>query len=155
MNDLMPLKTLLEQAERERDDAQAEHRRARIASDAAKVQSEQLLTYRREYQQRWSEQFKLEGKMELVHCYHGFMERLNLAVDSQARIVQQAAAQADKAMLVLREREIRCASVRKLIERRMQGHRVDADRREQKQSDEFASRAAWKRMSMVDQTQAY
>ncbi|CAN5172724.1 N/A [soil metagenome] len=154
MNDLQPLKTLLEQAERERDAALAEHQRVLAASRAAQAQSEELLTYRREYEKRWTEQFKTEGKMELVRCYHEFMNRLTSAVEGQARAVQQAAAHADRAGNALRQQEIRCASVRKLIERRVHGLRADEERRDQKQSDEFASRLAWGRANASDQTPA-
>ena len=40
---------------------------------------------------------------------------------------------------------MRVASVRKLIERRSHELRLAADRQEQKQTDEFASRAGWGR----------
>jgi flagellar FliJ protein len=49
-------------------------------------------------------------------------------------------------MVALRESELRCASVRKLIERRTQEHRLFEERRDQKQTDEQAARAAWNRL---------
>jgi len=73
---LQPLKALLERTESERDAALAEHRRVRAANETAQAQAEQLLAYRREYEQRWGERFSREGKIELVRCYQGFMERL-------------------------------------------------------------------------------
>ena len=146
MTDLQPLTLLLGQHERQRDAALAEHQRAQQASAAAAAQSEQLHTYRREYEQRWSEQFRREGKIELVRCYQSFMERLTQAVDQQARAAEHAARQVENAMLALRECELRCASVRKLIERRTHEQRLAADRRDQKQSDEFAARVAWNRV---------
>ena len=146
MNALQPLMTLLGQAESERDAAQAQHLKAQTAHQSAQAQAEQLLTYRREYEQRWSAQFCREGRIELVHCYQSFMERLTLAMDQQARIAQHAAQLAERAMLALREAEMRCASVRKLIERRVVEQRVAADRRDQKQTDESATRAAWRRI---------
>ena len=54
------------------------------------------------------------------------------------------------AKLKLRDGEIRVASVRKLIERRQAEARLSADRREQKNTDEFASRAAWNRQHDSD-----
>ena len=97
MNSLHPLTTLLAQTERERDLALADHHRAMAADNAAATQAEQLLTYRREYEQRWGAQFAREGKIELVRCYQGFMERLTQAVEQQARIAEQASAQVDRA----------------------------------------------------------
>jgi flagellar protein FliJ len=146
MTELQPLTILLDQNERQRDAALAAHRQAQVTSEAAAAQAQQLLTYRREYEQRWSAQFRREGKMELVHCYQSFMEKLTLAVDQQARIAEHAAQQVERALVTLRETEMRCASVRKLIERRTIEHRQNADRRDQKQTDEMASRATWARI---------
>lgn len=146
MTDLQPLTILLGQTERRRDAALAEHQRAQAARNAAAGQAEQLRNYRREYEQRWGAQFTREGKIELVHCYQSFMERLTQAVDQQARIAEHATQQLDRALGALREAEVRCASVRKLIERRVLEERLAADRRDQKQTDEAASRAAWTRI---------
>ena len=129
--------------------AWAEAQQAAQAQIAAVAQAEQLLTYRREYEQRWGEQFKSEGKMELVHCYRGFMDRLTQAVDQQERIAQNANAQMERAREVLRDHEVRVASVRKLIERRAQELRLSAERIEQKQTDEFGARSAWNHPGLI------
>ena len=146
MTDTQSLTLLLSQHERQRDIALAEHQRASQASSAAAAQSEQLHTYRREYEQRWAEQFRREGQIELVRCYQSFMERLTQAVNQQTRMAEHAAQQVDAAVVALREAEMRCASVRKLIERRVHERRLADDRRDQKQTDEQASRAAWNRL---------
>ena len=146
MTDLQPLTLLLGQNERARDAAFAEHQRMLAANEAASAQVEQLRTYRRDYGQRWSAQFCREGKIELVRCYQSFMERLTQAIEQQARVAEHSARAVEHALAALRDSELRCASVRKLIERRTEQHRLDGDRREQKQSDEFASRAAWNRI---------
>jgi flagellar protein FliJ len=145
MTSLHPLTTLLAQTERERDMALADQLRAQTAHSAAVAQAEQLLLYRREYEQRWQKQFASEGKIELVRCYQGFMERLTQAVDQQARNAEQTAQQAERAGTALRAVEVRCTSVRRLIERRVRDLQANADRREQKQTDEQAARAAWGR----------
>ena len=154
MTDLQPLTLLLGQSERQRDEALALHQRARRANDAAVAQSAQLRSYRRDYEQRWSAQFSREGKIELVRCYQSFMERLTQAVDQQAHVVEHAAQELERALGALREAELRCASVRKLIERRTHERRAAADRRDQKQTDELASRAAWGRSSAGDHTRS-
>ena len=143
MNPLLPLMALLAQTERERDEAWAQAQRASEAQNHAAAQADQLLTYRREYEQRWSAQFRTEGRIELVHCYRGFMDRLTQAVEQQQRIAQQAAVQLERARAELTQHELRVASVRKLIERRSQELRLSADRVEQKQTDEFGSRMSW------------
>ena len=143
MNPLQPLMALLAQTERERDDAWAEAQRALQAQQGAAAQADQLLTYRREYEQRWNTQFRTGGRIELVHCYRGFMDRLTQAVEQQQQIAAHAATQAERARATLAEQEMRVASVRKLIERRSQELRLSADRIEQKQTDEFGSRMSW------------
>ena len=145
MTDLQPLTFLLRQNERQRDAALAEHLRAQAASASATAQAEQLRSYRRDYEQRWGAQFAREGKIELVRCYQSFMERLTQAVDQQTQIAEHAAQQVERALAGLRETELRCASVRKLIERRTREHRLGAERRDQKQNDEHASRVVWNR----------
>lgn len=146
MTELQPLTILLDQNQRQRDAALADHLRARVASEAASAQAEQLVTYRREYEQRWSAQFCREGKIELVRCYQNFMERLTQAIDQQAHIAEHAAQQVEHALAVLQACELRCASVRKLIERRTLERRLMADRIDQKQNDELAARAAWNQL---------
>ena len=151
MPELHALTLLLGQNERQRDAAIAEHLRALAASRAAVAQAEQLRTYRQEYELRWQARFSVEGWIELVVCYQGFMERLTQAVAHQARLVEQAALQVERAMAALTAAELRCASVRKLIERRTHEHRIAGERRDQKQSDEFAARAAWNRRTATGQ----
>ena len=147
MTDSQTLTILLGQNERQRDAATSAHQRAQAASQAAQAQAEQLRAYRREYEQRWSAQFCRDGKMELVHCYQSFVERLSLAVEQQTRIAEHAAQQVEQALGSLHAAELRCASVKKLIERRVAEHRQSAERRDQKQTDEAATRAAWNRLA--------
>ena len=143
MNPLQPLMSLLAQAERERDEALQNFQRLDAALQAANQQAEQLLAYRREYELKWSAQFSHRGQMPLVHCYQTFNERLTQAVQCQQAAVEQAQAQAEKGRALWQEQEIRVASVRKLIERRLSEQQLSADRRDQKATDEFAARAGW------------
>ncbi len=138
MNSLL---TMLRQAEEERDRCAAAWFVANNAHAAIDAQYEQLLAYRREYETRWIHQFSELGQIELVRSYHGFMVRLTQAVEHQHGTVQAAAARAAQARAQLQQREIRVASVRKLIERRQHVARTEAGRREQKFNDEMASRA--------------
>jgi len=147
MTDLQPLLTLLGQAERERDEALLHHQRREAAQRAAQAQSEQLLDYRRDYEQRWGAHFSRQSKVELLHCYQGFIQRLSQAIEQQAHAARHAADQAAAALVALREAELRVASVRKLIERRVGEQQRSEEKNDQKQTDEFASRVAWQRLS--------
>jgi flagellar FliJ protein len=143
MNPMQPLQALLAQAERERDEAWGQAQRASERHASAAAQADELLAYRREYEQRWHEQFKTGGHMDLVHCYRSFMERLSHALEQQHRVVQQAAQHVEQTRAQLQEQEVRVASVRKLMERRQRELLHTAQRQEQKQTDEFGARAAW------------
>jgi flagellar FliJ protein len=145
MSSLQSLNILLEQAESLRDTALAALQRARDAADAAQAQVEGLLNYRGDYQKRWSQQFGQSGAIEIVHCYRSFNERLDHAIEHQQRVAQQAQAQCERARDELQQRELRVASVKKLIERRVDEERRLAERREQKMTDESAQRSAWRR----------
>jgi flagellar FliJ protein len=147
LNELHPLMALLAQTEKERDQALLHSQRLAATHRSAQSQAEQLAVYRSDYEKRWSEQFGRAGRIELLRCYQGFVERLTQALEQQERIAGDAAAQAERAAAALQEFEIRVASVRKLIERRVHEVQRKLNLREQKQSDEFASRAARQRLS--------
>jgi flagellar FliJ protein len=140
---MQSLHTLLEREAAERDTALAALNEARRQAQAAQLQSEQLLAYRAEYEQRWSRQFAQHGAMEIVHCYHGFTQRLEQAIAQQQRVVHHAQGQLECTRNELQACELRVASVRKLIERRVAEQQRTAARREQKQTDEAAQRAGW------------
>ena len=132
-----PLTTLLEQAEADRNRALAAFNQLRARSDAARIQAAQLEDYRRDYQQRWSAQFALGAGLDIVRCYQGFADRLETAITQQGHALAQA-----RAGDALSAQELRVASVRKLIDRRVQAQRQLLERREQKADDEHAMRVA-------------
>ena len=103
MNELHPLMTLLAQTEKERDQALVHSQRLAEAHRAAQAQAEQLLSYRADHEKRWGEQFGRDGKIELLHCYRGFVERLSMALEQQTCIAQEAAARAGRAAVALQE----------------------------------------------------
>jgi flagellar FliJ protein len=143
MTSIQPLISLLEQAERDRDAALAEHQMALRQHRNALAQAEQLRNYRNDHSRRWQQQFTQQGAIELVHCYQGFSDRLTQAVDFAQHGVDHAHERVAHCHTLLLQQEMRVASVRKLIERRQAEARMAQDRREQKASDEFAARLAW------------
>jgi flagellar protein FliJ len=143
---LDPLMALLGQAERERDEALTAMQRANGAHVAAQAQADQLVAYRGEYEARFKEQFSRKSSIDILQCYQGFSARLGQAIDQQQQIAGHAALRLEQSRELLRSQEMRVASVRKLLERRVQEMRLAADRRDQKQTDEFAARAAWNQL---------
>jgi len=110
-DDLQPLALLLAHAERQRYDALAEQLKAETARRAAESQAEQLVAYRREYEQLWSAQVCREGRIELVRCYQGFIQRLTQAVEQQQRVAAHAAVQVERAEAIVRGHEVRAAGL--------------------------------------------
>ncbi|MEO8081956.1 MAG: flagellar FliJ family protein [Caldimonas sp.] len=145
-DDLQPVRALLAQTERQRDEALTEKVRLEMARRAADTQAEQLVAYRREYESRWQAEFCREGKIELVRCYQGFMQRLSEAIEQQSRIAVHTAVQVERANAIVNGFELRAAALKKLLERRLREGRRLGEREEQKETDDFANRAAWQRM---------
>lgn len=139
---LSALLILLERAEIERDEALQALQQARARADAARLQANQLNDYRQEYQQRWTQQFAQRTTVDILGCYQTFGSRLDQAITSQGNVASHAETHLTKAQELLRERELRVASVRKLIERRRQEQLRSQMRQEQKATDEQAARAA-------------
>ncbi len=136
------LRTLLEHAEGERNQALAAFNQARARCDAARQQAEQLDHYRADYRRRWSAQFARGAALEIVRCYQGFADRLETAIAQQQHAVQQMQAAQARAGDTLSAHELRVASVRKLIERRVQAQRQAGEKRERREDDEGSARLA-------------
>lgn len=135
---LETLDLLLDRARKERDRLAGEMRRAEEVALRARRQGEQLASYRGEYLQRWGRQFGRGGAIEIVHCYQSFMDRLDEALEQQ----QQQVDATERSLAGLRQQlmqaELRMASVKKLIERRLAEQQRVQDRRDQRQTDETA-----------------
>lgn len=132
------LHTLLEHAERQRDDALADLLQAEGALRRLQAQADQLRDYRDDYRTRHPALGGRSAGIEALRCHQDFMQRLDQALHQQDGQLQaqQARCAALRAQLVARE--TRVASVRKLLERRGQAAQVVADRLEQRRSDENA-----------------
>ena len=129
------LSLLLERAEAERDTAAQALHKASTQAEAARAQHGELTGYRQEYQQRWTQSFAQATTMDIVACYQSFGQRLNQAVDTQGHVAQHA----DQRQTHARE------ALRQLIARRQAEADKQAQRREQRATDEFAARAHLRR----------
>jgi flagellar FliJ protein len=140
MKRLQTLLLLLEKERRKRDEAQAAVRGANANLEQQQAQGEGLATYRVEYCAKWSTRFQQGSSMEILRSYHGFMARLEQAIAQQQAVIAHAQRGVDAARERLVEREIRVATVERLIERRRELLARVEDRREQKTLDEMAAR---------------
>jgi flagellar FliJ protein len=145
MDRLSLLNTLLEREREKRDAALTEWRQAEAQEHAAREQADSLVTYRSDYRKRWAAQFSQRAPIEILHCYQGFVDRLEQAIGAQQGVVEQAAGRVLAARQRLRHRETKVATVQRLIERRLQAQALKDQRREQKTVDEAAQRLGWAR----------
>jgi flagellar FliJ protein len=137
------LLVLLEHAEAERDAALAALQRAETGARRLAELAAQLAAYRDDYRRRAPGSDGRGIDVGLLRVHRDFMQRLEQAIDQQARQRRAADHAAAEARALLVEREMRVAGVAKLVERRaLARHRV-AERAEQRSNDEAAMRAAW------------
>ncbi len=140
MKRLALLRTLLEREQKRRDEQMAQVRNAVANVEAQQQQADGLTTYRSEYCQKWSTQFQQAAQMEILRSYHGFLSRLDQAIGQQQSVVEHAQRMVEVQRQRLVEREVRVATVERLIKRREAMLAKIADRRDQKNLDELAQR---------------
>ena len=140
MKRLALLKTLLEREQKRRDEQMAAVRSAVANAEAQQQQADGLTGYRSEYCRKWSAQFQQAAQMEILRSYHGFLSRLDQAINQQKSVVEHAHRMVEAQRQRLVEREIRVATVERLIKRREALLAKVADRRDQKNLDELAQR---------------
>ena len=140
MKRLALLHMLLEREQKRRDEQMAQVRNAVANVEAQQQQADSLIGYRSEYCQKWSTQFQQAAQIEILRSYHGFLARLDQAISQQQSVVDHASRMVDAQRQRLVEREIRVATVERLIKRREAVLAKLADRREQKNLDEMAQR---------------
>ncbi len=136
------LLVVLEQAKSSRDHAFVMLESSRKIWEDAKFKLQSLHNFRSQYEERWQGQFKQAGGMEIVRCYQDFMARLSSAVDEQAMRVEHLKRDHENRKNELLESERKLAAVQKLIDRRQLEIMQTSIRREQRDTDEMATRLA-------------
>jgi flagellar FliJ protein len=140
MKRLALLNTLLEREQKRRDEQMASVRAAVANVEAQQQQADGLTTYRGDYCRKWSAQFQQAAQMEILRSYHGFLSRLDQAITQQQSVLEHAGRMVDVQRQRLVEREIRVATVERLIKRREDLLARIEERRDQKNLDELAQR---------------
>jgi flagellar FliJ protein len=140
MKRLQLLGLLLEREQGRRDDAREVLRTALGNEEAQRAQLEGLINYRAEYCARWTAQFAQRATMDILRCYQAFTGRLDQAISQQQGVVRSAQSGVENARQRLVEREIRVATVERLIERRRAVLARAQMRRDQRNLDELAQR---------------
>jgi flagellar FliJ protein len=142
MKRLALLRILLEREQKRRDEQMAQVRNAVANAEAQQQQADGLSGYRDEYCRKWSAQFQQAATIEILRSYQGFLSRLDQAITQQQSVVEHAQRMVEAHRQRLVEREIRVATVERLLQRREAMLAKLADRRDQKNLDELAQRLA-------------
>lgn len=150
---LLPLATLLERCEAERDTALARQAQAQQVARQIQAQQEHLDAWRQGCRDHWQAQFRQSAQMEIVHSYQAYMGRLEHALQQLSARRDQNKLEIEHARLLVLSCEKRAASVRKLLERRLQEQQQQAQRRQQRDTDEHAA-AMHRRAAAARTTQA-
>ena len=140
MKRLALLKTLLEREQKRRDEQMANVRTAVANAQAQQQQADGLGGYRTEYCRKWSAQFQQAATIEILRSYQGFLSRLDQAIAQQQSVLEHAHRMVEAHRQRLVEREIRVATVERLIARRRALLARIQDRRDQKNLDELSQR---------------
>jgi flagellar FliJ protein len=139
------LQTLLEHAERARDEGQVALQQAEKAARDLQTQAQQLTEYHSEYDARHPARGGRAAPIELLRCHLGFMQRLQQAQAQQQAQLQAAQQRVTQRIQALVGLEMRVAAIRKLLERREKEQLTANQRREQRGNDEASQQRAWSR----------
>lgn len=127
-------------ASRRRDEAGQALAQALRRHDHALQQMEQLESYAADTQARWSVSAQISTSPQIVGHYYQFMARLDQTIVLQQAVIDDVLRQCHATRKVLLDAEVYLAGLKRLLEKRRREQARIAALREQKQSDEFASR---------------
>ena len=145
MSALNAMNIAIEAAERKRDAARTALQERQRAQQAAQAQMDQLHGYAQEMQERWGAQEGLAVQPEVMHHQYQFMERLQHAIGLQTRVVSDQNIRLDASRQALLAAELRVSSLQKVVQARQRDLALTQMRREQKETDERASMAFFRR----------
>lgn len=138
------MNTLLEHAEHLRDQAMATLLQAEEGARRLRVQAEQLVAYRSDYQARDPARTGQLATIDALRGHLAFMQRLDQAMALQQGQLDAAQHKVATLRQALLAQETRVASVRKLVERRGHEQGRRSAHLEQRRNDEAAMQRHWR-----------
>lgn len=123
----------------QRDQAMAELLKRRQAQAFALDQMNQLQQYSTETDQRWMNGGHKAFSPELLHHHYQFMARLQQALVLQQGVLANSGGRVESAQQQVLHAEFRLSSLKQVLTKRQAALAALAQRRDQKQMDEFAS----------------
>ncbi len=135
------LNLLIELERRKRDGEAGVAARARRDADTAGSTLQMLQGYRLDYDTRSPKQGAEVFHTAKVRVHEAFTGKLDLAIDQQAQLAQQLAALRTQREQALAERQRRLKAFETIQARREAAAQQQAQRNDQRQTDEFAAQA--------------
>jgi len=142
MADPAIIEFLIERARKSSDQCARTLAQALRRETSDRQQLELLMRYRLDYAARYARMCRDGTTLAAMRNFEAFLARLDQAISQQRQAVEHATASATSARGALGEAERKRQSMTILRDRRTQSDLHAALRREQAQSDEFASRSA-------------
>ena len=129
----------IELATKQRDMCQRKLSMLERHSAAAQGQMEQLKSYAADKDNGWVGAAPGIFSGELIRHHYQFMGRLLQAMEMQTEVLGQANGQVAEAIIALTNAEIRLEGMNRILKLRVNAKDLLLKRREQKQTDDFAS----------------
>lgn len=139
MSSLNALMVAIDAASRKRDEARQNVQDRQRSQQAGQAQMDQLQAYAQEMRSRWGAHENQSVQPEVMFHQYQFMERLQHAMDLQARVMADLAIRLETAQKALMACELRVSSLRKVVEVRRRDIALAQMRREQKETDDRAA----------------
>jgi flagellar protein FliJ len=139
MSKLRSIRLAIELATRQRDELAKNHAHALRNVDFARSQLAQLTAYASDIDSRWVNGATSALSAEMVRHHYQFMDRLQQAIGMQNGVIANMVSQADTAHKAVLQAEFRLSGLGQVLKAREATLDAVHRRREQHETDEFAS----------------
>ena len=139
MSELKSVLLAIEHASLQRDKLASASARVERSLGFARDQMAQLKNYAADIDVRWMASTSKSLSVELVRHQYQFTERLQQAITLQTSVIANVEAQLQQAKAHVTQAEIRLAGLNQILKTRKAGLLQIQNRREQRQTDEFAA----------------
>lgn len=139
MSELRSILLAIDMATRKRDQLAKDAARMEQTLQFAKGQMNQLEGYAAETDVRWEHMGSAGRSAELLRHHYQFMERLQHAIGLQSGVMERTGQQVESAKQLLLQAECRLAGLNQVLKNRQAALQLREQRREQRQTDEFAA----------------
>lgn len=139
MSFMRSLSLAIQLATDRRDEASRQLAQAQRTQASAHDQMGQLERYAQDSENRWIGSAQVSMDPEVLRHHYQFMDRLRHAIGLQSDVLGNLQGQVELARRQLLEAETRLAGLNKVLQRKQQEELRAQERREQRQTDEFAT----------------